>query len=162
MLVALPANRQAKLLHLHLRDAVQLFFQLLTLAIRQNWELPTKAITDRFCNPQLQKIRVLKLENTKFDSEADTVHNFSGLVTKKTAKLCPHPDSAASATIDPHAVDAVVEKARFDQDRVSRSEITLSAQEGSSVQFRRQFIKNMPGWLRANLLEQFEGTTVEN
>ena len=37
-----------------------------------------------------------------------------------------------------------------------------SAQEARSVQIRRQFIKNMPGWLRAKLLEQPENTTVED
>ena len=43
-----------------------------------------------------------------------------------------------------------------------RAEITRSAQEAPSVQIRRQFIKNVPGWLRAKLLWQPENTTVED
>ena len=77
-------------------------------------------------------------------------------------KAYPDPDTPAVAPIDPHAADAAVEQTRFDQDTSRRAEIIRSAQEARSVQIRRQFIKNMPGWLRAKLLEQPENTTVEN
>ena len=95
----------------------------------------------------------------KFDSKTDTPENF--LVTLQT-KAYPDPDPPAIAPIDAHAADAVVERTRFDQDTARRAEIIRSAQEARSVQIRRQFIKNMPGWLRANLLEQPENTSVED
>ena len=58
---ALPANQQANFLQLHLRDAALQFFQTLPMATRQNLEPSIKAFRDRFCNPQLQKLHVLKL-----------------------------------------------------------------------------------------------------
>ena len=83
------------------------------------------------------------------------------LQTKATkAYRDPHPP--AVAPIDPHAADAAVEQTRFDQDTARRAEIIRSAQEARSVQIRRQFIKIMPGWLLAKLLEQPENTTVED
>ena len=156
---ALPANQQAKFLQLHLRDAALRFSQTLPLATRQKLELSITALRERFCNPQLQELHVLKLETMKLDSKTDTPENF--LVTLQT-KAYLHPDPPAVAPIDPHAADAAVEQTRFDQDTARRAEIIRSAQEARSVQIRRQFIKNMPGWLRAKLLEQPEKTTVQD
>ena len=79
----------------------------------------------------------------------------------KATRAYPDPDPQAVAPIDPHAADAAVEQNWFDQDRARRAEIIRSAQEARSVQIRRQFMKNMPGWLRSKLLEQPENTTVE-
>ena len=64
--------------------------------------------------------------------------------------------------IDPHAADAAVEQTWSDPDTAPRAEIIRSAQEACSVQIRHQFIKNMPGWLRAKLFEQPKSTTVED
>ena len=132
------------------------------MATRQNLELSITALWDRFCNPQLQELHVLKLENMKFHSKIDTPENFLVMLQRKAAKAYPDPDPPAVAPIDPRAADAAVEQTRFDQDTARRAEIIRSAQEARSVQIRRQFIKNMPGWLRAKLLEQPESTTVED
>ena len=159
---ALPANQQAKFLQLYLRDAALRFFQTLPLATRQNLELSLAALRDRYCNPQLQKFYVLKLENMKLDSKTHTPKNFLVTLRTKATRAYPDLDPPAAAPIGPHAADAAFEQTRFDQDTPRRAEIILSAQEARSVQIRRQFIKNMPGWLRAKLLEQPENTTVEN
>ena len=159
---ALPANQEANFLQLHLRDAALRFFQTLPLATRQNLELSITALRDRFCNPQLQELHVLKLENMKFDSKTDTPENFLVMLQTKATKAYPDPDPPAVAPIDPHAADRAVEQTRFDQDTARRAEIIRSAQEARSVQIRRQFIKNMPGWLRAKLLELPENTSVED
>ena len=98
----------------------------------------------------------------KFDSKADTPEKFSVTLQTKATKGYPDLDLPAVAPIDPHAADAAVEQTRLDQDTARRAEIIRSAQEARSVQIRRQFIKNMPGWLRAKLLEQPENTTVED
>ena len=66
------ANQQAHFLQLQLRDAGSRFFQTLPLATRQNLELSVTALRDRFFNPQLQELHVLKLEFLKFDSKTDT------------------------------------------------------------------------------------------
>ena len=161
---ALPANQQANFLQLHLRNAALRFFQTLPLATRQNLELSITALRDRFCNPQLQELHVLKLENMKrsVDSKTDTPENFLVTLQTKATKAYPDPDPPAVAPIDAHAADSVVERTRFDQETARRAEIIGSAQEARSVQIRRQFIKNMPGWLRAKLLEQPENTSVED
>ena len=137
------------------------FFQTLPLATRQNLELSITALRDRFSNPQLQELHVLKLQNMKFDSKTDTPENFLVTLQTKATKAYLEPDPPAVAPIDPHAADAAVERTRFDQDTARRAEIIRSAQEARSVQIRRQFIKNMPGWLSAKFLEQPEKTTVE-
>ena len=159
---ALRVNQQANFLQLHLRDAALRFFQTLPLATRQNLELSITALRDRFCNPRLQELHVLKLENMKFDSKTDTPENFLVTLQTKATKAYPDPDPPAVAPIDPHAADRAVEQTRFDQDTARRAEIIRSAQEARSVQIRRQFIKNMPEWLRAKLLEQHENTSVED
>ena len=159
---ALPANQQANFLQLHLRDAALRFFQTLPLATRQNLELSITALRDRFCNPQLQELHVLKLENMKIDSKTDTPENFCHVTNKSNGSLSGSRSSGAVAPVDAHAADAVVERTRFDQETARRAEIIRSAQEARSVQIRRQFIKNMPGWLRAELLEKPENTSVED
>ena len=60
--------------------------------------------------------------------------------------------------LKPHAADAAIERTQFDQDTARRAEIIRSAQEARSIQIRRQFIKNMLGWLGGKLLEQAENT----
>ena len=132
------------------------------LAIRQNLKLSKTALRDRFCNLQLQESHVLQLKNMNFDSKTDTPENFLVTLQTKAMKAYPDSDPPAVAPGDPHAVDAAVEQTRFDQDTTRRAEIIRSAQEASSVQIRRQFIKNMPAWLRAKLLEEPEKTTVED
>ena len=178
---ALPANQQTSFLQLHLQDAASRFFQSLPLATRQSLELSITALRDRFSNPQLQEVHVLKLEIVKFDSKTDRPENFlvtlqtktkfdsktdrpeNFLVTLQTkTKAYPDPDPLAAAPIDPHAADAAVEQTPFDQDTARGAEIIRSAHEARSVRIRRQFIINMPGWLRAKLLEEPETTTVED
>ena len=73
------------------------------------------------------------------------------------------PNPPVVEPIDPHAIDADAELIRFDQDTPRRAEIIRSAQEARFIQIiRRQFIKNMSGWLHAKLTEQPENTTVED
>ena len=98
----------------------------------------------------------------KFDSKTDMPENFLVTLQTKAMKAYPDPDPPAVAPIDPHAADAAVEQTRFDPDTARRAEIIRSAEEALSVQIRRQFIRNMPGWLRAKLLEQPENSTVED
>ena len=126
---ALPANQQANFLQLHLRDAALRYFQTLPLPTRQKLELSLTALRDRFYNPQLQELNVLKLENMKFDSKTDTLESFFGNVANKSMKAYPDPDLPAVAPIDPHATDAVVEQTRFGQHTACRAEIVRSAQE---------------------------------
>ena len=159
---AIPANQQANFLQLHLREAALRYFLTLSDATRQDLNLSLNALKDHFCNPQLQELHVLKLENLKFDPKTDNPENFLVTLQTKALKAYPDPDPPPVAPIDGAAPDAAVEQTRFDSDTARRAEIIRSVQEARSIQIKRQFIKNMPGWLRAKLLEQPETTSVED
>ena len=159
---AIPLNQQANSLQLHLRDDALRYFQTLPLATRNDLAVSLEALRNHFCNPQLQELHVLKLENLKFDPKTDNPENFLVTLQTKAFKAYPDPNPPAVAPTDGAAADAALEQTRFDQDTARRAEIIRSAQEARSNQIRRQFIKNMPGWLRAKLLEQPENTTVDD
>ena len=76
-------------------------------------------------------------------------------------KACPDPDPPDVAQIDAHAGDETVEPTWLDQETARRAEIR-SAQETRTIQIRQQFIRNMPGWLRAELLEHPQNIPVED
>ena len=124
--------------------------------------LSLNALKDHFFNPQLQELHVLKHENLKFDPKSDNPENFFVTLQTKAIKAYPDPDPPAVAPINGAAPDEAVEQTRFDSDTARRAEIIRSAQEARATQIKRQFIKNMPGWLREKLLEQPETTSVEN
>ena len=147
---------------IHLRDAGLRFFQTLPDATRAYRDLSLTALRDRFCNPQSQELHVLTLENLKFDSKTDSPKNFLVTLQTKALKAYPDPNLVPVAPIDRAAADAAAEQTRFDQDTACNAEQLRSAQEARSTQIRRQFLKNMPGWLRAKLLEQPETTSVED
>ena len=149
---AIPANQQAKFLQLHLREAALCYFLTLPDATRQDLNLSLNALKYHFCNPQLQELHVLKLENLKFDPKTDNSEKF--LVTLQTKALKAYPDPPPVAPIDGAAPNAAVEQTRCDFDIARRAGISRSAQEARSIQIKRQFIKNMPGWLRAKSVEQ--------
>ena len=98
---------------------------------------------------ELQELHVLKLGIFIFEPKTDNPESFS-LVTMQTkvVKDCPDPNLLAAAPIDARAPYAVIEKTR-NQDTARRAEIIRSA-KSRSVQIRRHFIKNMPGWLRSS------------
>ena len=99
------------------------------MATRQKLELLISALRDRFCNPQLQELLVLKLENKNFDSKTDTPENFLVTLQTKARKAYPNPDPPAVSPFDPHAAETAVEQTWFDQDTARRAEIIRSAQE---------------------------------
>ena len=157
---ALPANQQANFLQLLPRDAALRIFQTLPLATFQNLEFFITALRDRLCNPQLQQLHVLKLKNMKVDSRTDTAVKFLVTLQTKAVKAYPDPNPPAVAAVDELAPDAAAEQIRFDQVTPRRVDLIRSAEEARSLKVRRQFIKNMPGWPRAKLLEHPENTTV--
>ena len=87
---AVPQAQQANFLQLHLRDAALRYFQTLPVATREDLDLSLTALRDHFCNPRLQELHVLNLENLKFDPKTDNSENF--LVTLQTKALKTYPD----------------------------------------------------------------------
>ena len=132
-------------MQLHLRDAALIVFKTFPLATRQKLQISLTALRVRLCNPQLQNLHGLTLENLKFDSKTYNPENFLVILQIKAMKAYPDPNLPAVAPIDAHAVDAAVEQTLFDPGTVRTAEIIRSAQEARSIEIRRQFIKNMPG-----------------
>ena len=120
------------------------------------------ALGDLSCNPQLQERHVLNFRNLKFDSKTDNPEKF--LVTLQTKAMEAYQDLNLPAVepIEAHAADAAAEQTWFYQNTARGAEIIGSVQEARSVQISRLLIKNMPGLLRAKLLEQPEITAVED
>ena len=80
---AIPNAQQANFLQLHLRDNALRFYQTLGSATRANVPASLIALRDHFCNPQLQEIRVLNLEQLRFNTKTDTPENFLVNLMKK-------------------------------------------------------------------------------
>ena len=81
----------------------------------------------------------------------------------KAIKVYTDPNALVVAKFHAQAADAATKQTPFDQDTAFGAEIILrSAQVAISNQNRRPFIRNVPHWLRAKLLEQLETTTIED
>ena len=121
-------------------------------AKRDDSKLSVTALRDRFCNPQLQVLNVVKLDNLKCDSKIDNPENFLVTLQAKAMKAYPDPTLPAVAPVDAYAANAAAEQTRFDQDPAGCAELIRSAQEAPSIQIREQFIKKlawMATWLVA-------------
>ena len=127
----------------------------MSLASCQNYILAITAPRDRFCNPRLQELRVLTIENFKFDSKTSSGKLFTRSLTK-ALKAFPDLNPRPVTPTDEHAADSAVEQTLFHRDTARLEEVIHSAQEARSVQIRRRCVENMPGWIHAKLLEQLE------
>ena len=85
--------QQANFLQLHLRDSALRFYQTLPALTRADVPLSLAALRGHFCNPQLQEVHVLKLEQSKFDIKRDSPENFLVNLTKKATSL---PDTGST------------------------------------------------------------------
>ena len=92
--------QQANFLQLHLRDNALRFYQTLPALTRADVPLSLVALCDHFCNPQLQEVHVLKLEQSKFDIKRDSPENFLVNLTKKAQRAYPTPDLPVVAPLD--------------------------------------------------------------
>ena len=98
---------------------------------------------------QLEELYVLNLGIFIFDPKTDDPESFSITLQTEEVKDYPDPNLLPAAPIDARAPYAAIEKSRRNQDTTRRAEIIPSA-KSRSVQIRRQFIKNMSGWLRCS------------
>ena len=109
------------------------------------------------CAPYQPPIAILSRPTlnpaTSPTSSLTSILNYKNSMFFKSLKAYPDPDPHAVAPIDANASDVAVQRNRFDQEIPRRGELIRSAQETRSIQIRRQFIRNMSGWLCAKLLE---------
>ena len=156
-------GQQANFLHLHLREAALRFYQTLPAAIRANVENSLTALRDHFCNPQLQEVHVLKLEQLRYDPKTDSPENFLVSLTNKAQRAYPTPDLPAVDPIDValNGAPLVSDTAIFHRETAQRQERIDAVNDNGNEQIRRLFIKGMPNWLRSKLMEQPQAITVQ-
>ena len=121
------------------------------------------ALRDHFCNPQLQEVHVLKLEQLRYDSKTDSAENFLVNLTNKSQRAYPTPNLPAVDPIDValNGAPLVVDTARFHRETAQRQERIDALNDNRNEQIRRMFIKGMPNWLQSKLMEQPQATTVQ-
>ena len=143
----IPNAQQANFLQLHLRDNALRFYQTLGSATRANVPASRISLRNHFCNPQLQEVHVLKLEQLRFNPKTDTPENFLVNLTKIDGTL--------------NGAALVADTARFHRETTQRQERIDAVNDNRNEQLKRLFIKGMPGWLRSKLMEQPPATTVQ-
>ena len=158
---AIANNQRANFLQLHLKDAALRYFQTLPDATRADFELSLTSLRNHFNNPQLVELHIIKLENIRFDSKTDTPENFLVTLQNMAQKAYPDPTPEIVPPADP-ALDAGDERDRIAAAEARNEEALRFAQQERNHQIKRFFKKCMPSRLRAKLLEQPDGTTVDD
>ena len=158
---AIANNQRANFLQLHLKDAALRYFQTLPDATRADFELSLTSLRNHFNNPQLVELHIIKLENIRFDPKTDTPENFLVTLQNMAQKAYPDPTPEIVPPADP-ALDAGDERDRIPAAEARNEEALRFAQQERNHQIKRFFKKCMPSWLRAKLLEQPDGTTVDD
>ena len=156
-------DQRANFLQLHLRDSALRFYQTLPALTRADVPLSLAALRDHFCNPQLQEVHVLNLEQAKFDIKRDSIEDYLVNLTKKAQRAYPTPDLPAVAPIDATLAGAaaVADTARFHRETAQRQERLDAENDNRNNQIKRLFIKSMPNWLRSKMMEQPAAATVQ-
>ena len=158
---AIGNAQQANFMSLHLKDAALRYFQTLDDATRADLNLSLTALRNHFCNPQLQELHRIKLESLRFDQKTDTPENFLVTLQNKAVRAYPDPTPNPVAAADP-ALDAALERARIARENAANAQNLLFAQTERDNQVKRLFVKGMPSWLRAKLLEKPDTDTVDD
>ena len=114
--VAAIANaQQANFLQLHLKGDALRYFLTLPEATRLVFEDSITALRNRFTQDDLREIRIIKLENQKFNPKTDTVKNFLVKLRTEANKAYPAPETVVAA-----AGGGDAEARRFERDSSKR------------------------------------------
>ena len=89
---AIAAAQQANFLQLHLKGDALRYFLTLPEATRLVFEDSITALRHRFTQDDLREIRIIKLENQKFNPKTDTVKNFLVKLRTEANKAYPAPE----------------------------------------------------------------------
>ena len=103
----------------------------------------------------MREIRILKLENQKFNPKTDTVKNFLVKLRTEANKAYPAPEIvvAPARVGDPEA-------RRFERETAARDSALETSENRKNEQIKRFFIKSMPNWLKPKLLERPDTDTI--
>ena len=95
----------------------------------------------------------------RFDQKTDTPENFLVTLQNMAVRAYPDPTPNPVAAADP-ALDAAAKRAIIARENEVNAENLFFAQTERANQIKRHFVKSMPSWLRAKLLEQPDNATV--
>ena len=104
----------------------------------------------------MREIRIIKLENQKFNPKTDTVKNFLVKLRTEANKAYPAPEIivAPAGVGDPEA-------RRFERETAARESAIEMSENRKNEQIKRFFIKSMPNWLKPKLLERPDTDTID-
>ena len=148
-------TQQANFLQLHLKDALR-YFLTLPEATRLVFEDGITALRNRFTQDDLREIRIIKLENQKFNPKTDTVKNFLVKLRTEANKANPAPEIVVAA-----AGGGDAEARRFERETAARESAIEMSENRKDEQIKRFFIKSMPNWLKPKLLERSDTDTID-
>ena len=155
--VAAIANaQQANFLQLHLKGDALRYFLTLPEATRLVVEDSITALRNRFTQDDLREIRIIKLENQKFNPKTDTVKNFLVKLRTEANKAYPAPEIVVAA-----AGGGDAEARRFERETAARDSALQMSENRKNEQIKRFFIKSMPNWLKPKLLERPDTDTID-
>ena len=153
---AIAAAQQANFLQLHLkRDALR-YFLTLPEATRLVFEDRITALRNRFTQDDLREIRIIKLENQKFNPKTDTVKKFLVKLRTEANKTYPAPEIVVAA-----ARGGDAEARRFERDTTARDSALQMSENRKNEQIKRFYIKSMPNWLKPKPLERPDTNTID-
>ena len=155
--VAAIANvQQANFLQLHLKGDALRYFLTLPEATRLVFEDSITALRNRFTQDDLREMRVIKLENQKFNPKTDTVKNF--LVKLRTEANKAYP---AHYIVVAPAGAGEPKARRFKRETAARESALQMSENRKNEQIKHFFIKSMPNWLKSKLLERPDTDTID-
>ena len=155
--VAAIANaQQANFLQLHLKGDALRYFLTLPEATRLVFEDSITALRNRFTQDDLREIRIIKLENQKFNPKTDTVKNFLVKLRTEANKAYPAPE----IVVAPAGVGNP-EARRLERETAARDSALQMSENRKNEQIKRFFIKSMPNWLKPKLIERPETDKID-
>ena len=94
----------------------------------------------------LREIRIIKLENQKFNTKTDTVKNFLVKLRTEANKAYTAPEILVAPA---RAGDT--EACSFERETAAREYALELSENRKNEQIKRFFIKSMPNWLKPKL-----------
>ena len=104
----------------------------------------------------MREIRILKLENQKFNPKTDTVKNFLVKIRTEAKKAYPAPEIVVAA-----AGGGDAEPRRFERETAARDSALQMSENRKNDQIKRFFIRSLPNWLKPKLLERPDTDTID-
>ena len=140
-------------MQLHLKGDALRYFLTLPEATRLVVADSMTALRNRFTQDDLREIRIIKLENQKFNPKTATVKNF-------LVKLRTEANKAYPIVVTP-AGNGDAEAGGFERETAARDSALEMSENRKNEQIKRFLVKSMPNWLKPKLLERPDTDTID-